>query len=191
MSSFHAPQQTTPNRTTGILRGGPLAAGIEVGVVVTEEHNMSARPSETALESGAIVSEHIIIDPASVNITFEVPNSGDGPTIAKDVFEALKTALEGRNPVELLTEHFIYENMALTRLTPVHQAPFRGRLQCTASLRQIKFNKIAIVGKAPAKLSGKTKKTASAQENAGVQAPRPVNKSLLEKIRDGVARRAP
>lgn len=188
--------QDSSQTSSGVLRGGPLVAGVEVSVRYTESHTLSATVSQQTLESGAKVSDHVILDPTKVDIDFEVTNVGDGPSVAKDVFETFKKMLQEREPVELITEHFIYEQMVLVNLSPVHEAPFKGRLRISATLEEVKFVKIEVVGREPRVLAGKksgtsgtksqkdtTKKTASAPVNAGTVEAKPVkNQSVLDRM---------
>ena len=176
-------QQDTIPTTTGILRGGPLVAGIEVSALLSEAHSLTAQTTQQALEQGSIVSDHVIIAPYSVTITFEVSNAGEGPTIAKDVFETFKEMLEKRELVELMTEHYIYDNMVLTGINPVHSAPYRGRLQCTATLQRVNQIKLQIVGREEKNMKG-PKKPAAAEQNAGQQNPVDVSKSNAAAIQD-------
>ena len=177
-------QQDTPARSTGVLRGGPLVVGVEVSVVTSEAHTITAQATKQSIESGAEVTDHVIIVPPSVAITYEVANTGDGPNVAKDVFETFKTMLEKRELMELITEHYVYDNMVLVSLTPLHAAPYKGRLQCTATLQRVNQVKIAVVGRDPKNLGkGSPQKTAAAPTNAGTQNGKPVRQSYAEKIR--------
>lgn len=168
---------------SGVLRGGPLVAGVEVTCLISENHTLSAQVTQQALESGAIVSDHVIIEPYTVSCTFEVSNAGLGPMIAKDVYGTFKNMLEQRQPVTLMTEFNVYQNMVLTSMTPVHEAPFKGRLYCTVTLQQVNFVKVETVGKEETQLepasgqdgrTGATNKTASAEVEGGTQNPKDI-----------------
>lgn len=178
-------QETIPE-STGLLRGGPLVAGVEVTLVRDEAHNLAAQVTQIPMESGAQVSDHIVLEPLAVTIGYEVSNVGEGRQQAKDVFETFKNILEKRELLELVTEHYVYANMALVSVSPFHSAPYKGRLQFTANLQQINFVEIESVGKAPAKLSGSgsTQKTASAEVKDGEQNTPEVTQSALKKIKD-------
>ncbi len=180
---------------SGVLRGGPLVAGVEVTCLVSENHTLSAQVTQQALESGAIVSDHVIIEPYTVSCTFEVSNAGLGPMIAKDVYGTFKNMLEQRQPLTLMTEFNVYENMVLTTMAPVHEAPFKGRLYCTVTLQQVNFVKVETVGKEESQLepvgggqngrTGATNKTAGAEVEGGTQNPKSEG-SGLKKIKDGI-----
>lgn len=178
--------QNTARTLRGVLRGGPLIAGVEVSVRYSESHTLNASATRQTLESGAKVSDHVIIEPYSVSVSFEVTNTGDGPAAAKDVFETFKRMLEQRERVELITEHHIYDNMVLTGLGPVHEAPFKGRLKCTANLVQVKQAALEISGRIPqilsSSLNGIIQKTAAAAVSGGAQEGKTVVRSLASKI---------
>lgn len=184
MSFLATTQQNTIPSITGILRGGPLVAGVEVSVVLSESHTLTAQPTKQAIESGAQVSDHITLDPYSVAIVYEISNAGEGPMIARDVFETFKTMLEKRELIELLTEHFVYDNMAIISLTPMHAAPFKGRLQCTVTLQRINQIKLETVGRSAAK----TTKTGSAETNGGTQTTSEPKPSWVEQTRRKLAK---
>ena len=180
MSFLPTAQQNQTPTTTGVLRGGPLVVGVEVSVIVSEAHTLSAQATKQSLESGAQVSDHIILEPPSVSIVFEVSNAGDGAQAARDVFDTFKAMQEKRELVEVITEHTIYDNMALVSLSPVHAAPYKGRLQCTAVLQRINQVKIEMAGRSPKTLKGSSAKTGSAEVAGGTQNGKPPKKSWLK-----------
>jgi len=179
MAFLDTTQQNPVPTTRGVLRGGPLVAGVEVSVMLSESHTLNANATRNALESGTQVSDHVIIDPYNLAIVFEVSNAGDGPMVARDVFDTFREMLEKRELMEVLTEHTIYDNMVLVGLTPLHAAPFKGRLQCTATLQRINQVKFQMVGRAANKVKNKS---ASGQVQAGTQNTIPVedNGSLMQ-----------
>ena len=88
--------------------------------------------------------------------------------------------------LQTITEHYTYDNMALVSLTPLHAAPYKGRLQCTATFQRVNQVKLQTVGREEKKLapskSGSPGKTAAAEVNAGTQKAKPVEKgSWMEK----------
>lgn len=169
---------------SGLLRGGSLVVGVEVSVITSEAHSLQATATKQSIESGAQVTDHIILTPPQVAITFEVANVGDGPQIAKDVFETFKAMMEARELLEVVTEHYVYDNMALVGLSPMHQAPYKGRLQCTATLQRVNQIQLQVVGRVPKKLSKDgAGKSASAPVDAGPQIPDPPKVSWLEQTR--------
>ena len=183
-------QTGAPQNTSGLLRGGPLVAGVEVSVLVSESHNLTADATKISLESGAQITDHVLVDPAEVSVVFAMTNVGSGADTARDVFETFKRMLAGREIVELATEHHVYENMVITGVTPLHQAPYRGALTVTLRLRQIHFVRLESVGREPRNLAGKTAKTASGPVNAGKQDVVQVKQSRAAKSLDALAGRS-
>lgn len=186
MSFLPTSQQSTLPNSRGILRGGPLVAGVEVSIVISEAHNISSTATRTALESGSQVTDHVILDPIVVAVTFEVSNAGDGRNVSKDVFATFMDLRNKRTVLEVLTDHAAYDNMVIVGLTPLHQAPFKSRLQCTATLQQITQVKIETVGRDLKQLSKDASKTASSQVNSGTQQGEEITESLIRKIKNKV-----
>ena len=166
----------------GLLRGGTLVAGVEVTVLLNETHNLTAQATKQALESGAQVTDHVIIAPASVTIGWEISNAGEGAMAAKDVFETFKTMLEARDKLELITEHFFYDNMVIVAVSPAHEAPYKGRLRGVVTLQQISEVQLETVGRVPIKI-GKNK-TMDVEIEGGQQETKPPNKSMRKKIEE-------
>ena len=176
MSVF--PQQSDSTSGTYALlvggdRKGALRLGIEVSVLLSESHNLSANPTKLSLESGAQVTDHVIVNPAEVSVVFQMSNVGNGTDEARDAFETLKKLMEGRTLVDLVTEHHLYKDMVITSINPTHQAPFKGRLDFTVNLQQISFVNLQSVGRDPRVLEGgKIEKIMSPPVNAGPQDPK-------------------
>jgi hypothetical protein len=175
-------QKGAPSTSPGLLRGGPLVAGVEVSVLISESHNLTANATKLSLESGAQVTDHVIVNPDDISVVFAMTNAGNGADAARDVFETFKKMRDDRELVELTTEHHVYENMVVTAITPMHQAPYKGALNVTIHLQQVNFVQLQSVGRDPRNLSGTTSKTASPPVNAGQQAPKPVSGTLLDKM---------
>lgn len=176
--------QSFLSQGAGLLRGGTLVVGVEVSIITSEAHSLQATATKQSIESGAQVTDHVILTPPQVAITFEVANTGGGAEIAKDVFETFKSMLEARELLEVITEHYIYDHMILIGLSPLHQAPYKGRLQCTATLQRVNQIQLQVVGRVPKKLSKDgAGKSASASIDAGPQVPEPPKVSWLEQTR--------
>lgn len=161
-SKLFTSQEASPT----LLQQGKLLAGVPIAVLQTESHNFTANVPKIALESGAQVSDHMILEPPTVTVSFVITNAGDGKQRATDAFNAFKKMMDERQLVEVVTEHMIYTDMVLTSLTPMHSAPYKGALTCSATFTKINFVKLESAGQAP-KNGSKTSKTASAQKNGG------------------------
>lgn len=170
--------QTGIRYASGLLRGGPLLLGVEVSVLVSESHTLSASPTGLALESGALVTDHVIVNPAEVSVVFSMANAGGGTNAARDVFETFKAMLEGRELVELTTEHHVYENMVITGLSPMHQAPYKGAFTATLNLRQINFVSLDTGGRTSLGLGTITARTGWPVVNGGTVEAGPIRVSL-------------
>lgn len=162
-------QTGAPHQSNGLLRGGPLVAGVEVSALLSEAHNLSATATKLSLESGEQVTDHVIVSPDDISVVFTMSNAGTGADAARDAFETFKKMRDERDLLELVTEHHVYENMVIVGFNPMHQAPYKGALNITLHLQQINFVELQAVGRSPQNLNDKTSKTAAAKTNAGQQ----------------------
>ena len=166
-------QQTTsqvgaPQGSAGLLRGGPLVAGVEVSLLLSEAHSLKSSIVQTALEDGAVVSDHVILSPVEVTVDFAMSNAGNGADQARDVFSTFKRLRDERTVLELITEHTVYENMVITSVNMTHQAPHKGALNINITLVQLNFVELRVVGRSPTVLGdGHIAKTMARQENGG------------------------
>ena len=109
--------------SAAIVRKGVAIAGIQVSVKKSEAHTYTSQATELAMESGATVTDHVILKPVTLAVTVAMTNAGDGRDAARDAFESFVEMRKIREPVEVITEHAIYTNMVITSLTPTHSAP--------------------------------------------------------------------
>lgn len=162
----------------GLLKQGTVVAGVPVSVLTAESHTFTANVPKIALESGAQISDHMILEPAQVSVTFSMTNAGTERQRARDAFDAFKQMMDSRQLVEVVTEHKIYTNMVLVSLTPMHSAPYKGALTVTATFQQINFVQLQSAGQSPRK-GTKASKTASAQQKGGQVEPKTYKRSGL------------
>lgn len=159
------------SQDAGILRQGSVVAGVAVSVKEAENHTFSSQMTDLALESGAVVSDHVIRSPDQLSVTITMTNTtvNGGNFSAFDQFYEM---LNSREPVEVITEHWIYTNMVLINFTPNHNAPFRGSFSAECVFKKANLVTLNVVGKSSGKLKGTAKKTGSGAVNAGtVEAP--------------------
>lgn len=147
-----------------IARPGNNVAGIPVSVKESESHAFTSTPIDTAVENGAILTDHVVVNPVEVEVVFDMVNTrsllsyfGTAST-AFDAFEYFESLLSNRELVTLITEHKVYANMLCIDFTPSHVAPFKGALKCTARFRQINFVTILSSGRQESQLGSGAKK---------------------------------
>lgn len=121
--------------------------GVFVEILQGEDHSRTAQMTEHVVETGRVISDHIILKPRMVTIRCEetnVPVSGESPkdTVRK-IYNKLEIMWVKREPVKLYTTHFTYENMVLTNLSSLHNAPFKYKLNFIATFTQINKARIS------------------------------------------------
>lgn len=167
----------TANTPATLYSGGMEIAGVRVTVKESEAHNFSSQPTQIALESGAIVSDHVIIQPPVLTVTLTMTNVADGVSVGRDAFATFYSAMQNRTLFDLITEHTYYKNLIIKNFSPVHRAPFKGAYQATLTMQVINFVELQSIGRSPAKLAKSVKKTASSAVESGKAAAKELTKT--------------
>ena len=110
-------------------------AGIPVNVITQEQYIYQADITTNPIESGAKLTDHVILNPLKVSINFEVVNFPDMDQ--KYVFGLLETMFKNRQTTTLLTRHKQLENMIMTGFQPTNSLPNWGGFRARAEFQQI------------------------------------------------------
>ena len=161
-----------------------FVAGIPVTVRTQEAYQWRAEATRHAIESGAVYSDHVILEPLRVDLYFEVSNILPGAAqYACDLFAQM---FQRRLPVDLLTEFRKIPNMIMVQFRVENSAPFWGKLVAQATFDQI--NTVTLETQAadlmptPISSTPDNSKSAETPTNTGTQTPEP---SLLHDIFSG------
>lgn len=149
-------------------------AGITVDLIISEDHTLSSNPTNIALEEGAIVTDHVILQPTTVTVTFQMENyDGENEPAAgenaKTAFASFSKLQQTRELVELVTAHAVYKDMLLSELTGQNTAPVNGRLQGTAKFVQISKVKLEKTSIPAGSTKKRYSKTATTNVTGGTQ----------------------
>ncbi len=142
---------------------------IAVDVHKSDNHILSSEVTDHTLESGAVVSDHVISKPRQLSIIFEQVNTKDGLARAIKVWQEIRNVERARMLVTAVTEHDTYNHMVFDNVSALQTAPMKGALQFSASLKAINSVQLAVV-KIPESILAKdgTSKKASSEISAGV-----------------------
>lgn len=164
----------------------PFIAGIPVSTRSQEAYMYQADITKHAVESGAILSDHVILQPVRLDLAFGISNWEPG--YAEYAFDLLEALWRSRSPIELITEHKRMPDMILTSLQADNSAPQWGVLNCRASFQQLKFVTLESVKFPAAKVATEeetggpsTPKSAETKTDNGKQSPRTSSLSTLWK----------
>lgn len=119
----------------------PWVVGVPVSVRKQESYVLQADITTHAMEQGALLSDHVIIQPARVDLVFEVSNWEPGH--GEHVLDLFEDMFRSRALVELVTEHKKLENMVMISFQSDNNDDVWGALKCTASFQQVRFVEIA------------------------------------------------
>ena len=161
-------------------------ADIPITVIKQEGYNYSSDATQYPIESGAIISDHVILRPLRIDISFEISNMDFNEAgYALDLFEELWML---RVPLELITYHKKIPNMVLVNFQASNTVPEWGKVAGRATFQQVGLcSSTTITGaqrevKPTEKTSGSdVEKSAEPAKDKGVRAP---SKSLLKKGSD-------
>lgn len=124
---------------SGLLLG--LITDVPVSAKFAEQHGITATPANFALENGSIVSDHIVLNPRTIEIPYEI-NNQDVPGLsyglkAAALYNILRFNLTNRGLYTIVTRHVLYLNMALIDAGAEHVAPAVGTIRGVAKFQQI------------------------------------------------------
>ena len=183
LSNIQQPTSATQQYTT--QNPAAFVAGIPVNTRKQESYTYKAEATHHAVESGVLLTDHIILQPIIVDVSFEISNwDVDRPKHALDLLEAL---WQSRTPIDLLTEHKQLADMVLTSLEVDNSMPEWGKIACSATFEQLKYVTLETVAFPPAKVAPTAKtsgpdasKSAETKTKSGQQQPKEV--SLFKKL---------
>lgn len=167
---------------------------VRLDAAVREEHVASARVTESPVESGAKVSDHVFLEPETLNIDgvitdtpvylhpasaneddglLTVPLASSGSR-AIDAFEALRRLLSNREPLTVVTGLRVYSNMVMTNLNVPREPESGLALRFSCELRQVQIVQSQTIP--PNKAAPKKKKKAQKTAKRGKQSTKEVSK---------------
>ena len=145
-----------------------FVAGVPVSVRQQETYTFQSDISNHAIESGAALTDHVILQPVRVDLSFEVTNWEAGQ--AEHSLNLLEELWRSRALIDLLTEHKKISDMVLINLQADNCVPNWGRLAYRASFQQIKFVTLQ-TSKFQAKKVAHTEKTGGPDTSKSNEAP--------------------
>lgn len=137
--------QSSLNELVGIVKT------ITPDVRKSEVHKLRSNVTETAMEDGSIVSQHVIQRPVEITLQFEETNAGKmisniiGAGLSllgakrETTFDKLYEIWEQKIPVQIVTEQKIYNNMVIESMPIIHKQPYKGALQIMCDFKQLNF----------------------------------------------------
>ena len=117
-----------------------IADAIPMHVISQEVYEMQAEVTQHAVESNVVFSDHVIIKPLLVHLTFAVTNIDGLGRNAQQSQTSLDCAIEvfkSRQLFELQTTHKLLDNMVCTSITPENNVGAWGALQFNATFQQV------------------------------------------------------
>lgn len=137
---------TAAKMATTALVGNLARNEITPDVRKGETHKYSSMVTETAMEDGSVISQHIIQKPIEISLQFEETNAGK--TLAKvldalgviettPTFDKLVDIWKRKIPVKIITEQASYDNMVIENMPIMHSKPYKGTLKIMVDFKQL------------------------------------------------------
>lgn len=169
-----------------VIFSGDKITEFPADVVTSEDHSLTGTVSSFAMENGVQRSDHAVLNPDEITISFELSNNEDNGdelgTRAGLLFDTLRAARKSRDLFDVLTKHRLYEQMIISDIQANHSGPFTGRLICAVTFIEFPETELAETVVPEGVLKSEINKTASSQVDAGrVDAPE-ANTSFLKQI---------
>ena len=106
---------------------------IPVDATFAEFHDLGGESSEYSREDGALAADHIILAPVKLDIICSVARQDRAST----TIDQLLRIRGGRGVYEVLTDHVLYDNMALLAISWGNEAPLTGRAELTLHFKEM------------------------------------------------------
>lgn len=157
----------------------PFIAGIPVSARQQEAYTYQSDITQHAVEAGALLSDHVILHPVRIELSFSISNWYGREGYATYGFDLLESLWKSRTPIELLTEHKRLPDMVMTNLQADNSLPQWGALSCRATFQQLKFVTLETIKFPASKVAPEeqtsgpdTPKSAETKTDKGKQTPR-------------------
>jgi len=146
-----------------------FVAGVPVTVRTQETYSYDAEITETAIEDAAIISDHIILHPIKIDLSFELSNWTPGQ--AAYSLDLLETMWKSRVRLDLQTEHKKIKNMVLEKLSVVNSAPVWGRLEFKATFKQVSDASLPTITMTASQVQHQPEKTSGPEVTKSAEPP--------------------
>lgn len=166
-----------------------LFGAIPVNVRTQEVYTYSTEITKHAVEDGTIYTDHVILQPVQIDLSFEISNMD--PDMIKYSFDLLVQMRNQRAPLKLLTEHQIIPNVILLNLKLMNSVPLWNTIVVQASFQQLSLVRLAKVDfpinkvEYPDVIEGQTRppdpdvsKSLESPVNIGLKVPEPAQSVL-------------
>ncbi len=131
------------NEQVSVFRTGQSTIPtVVVDALVGESHTAENKVTELPIESGSPLTDHVIIQPDTVEISAEISNfDGIGKSLngerAKTAWQQLKKLRNDRVLLDITTQHELYTNMVILSVTAEHVVPYTGRMSFVAKFQKV------------------------------------------------------
>lgn len=166
----------------GFRNEGATALALQLDATISENYYLNSTPTRSEVEDGAIISDHVTLNPEKLAIEGIVSDTPvsilrtlSGATIlskpSQDAFNFLQGLWRSRAPFDFVGGFQVYSKMVLTNFNPVRTPKTGSVLHFTAVMEKIKIVSSEIV--VEQKIKDSSKKRGGPKSSKGTQKPFP------------------
>ena len=113
--------------------------------VLHADHNSSVTVTEHAVQTGAVISDHAIIDPQEISLEIGMTDvkGGDGSSV--QAYQQFLSVMRQREPCTVVTRLGSYQNMVLTSISAPDDYTTMKALKATLIFKQVRIVSVATV----------------------------------------------
>ncbi len=125
-----------------------ILTDVPVDTKFSEHHGITATPARFALENGATITDHIVLNPQTLEVPYILTNNDTPLNISTPLgssygirsatlYNILRNNLRNRTLYTIVTRHVLYQNMALIDSGADHVSPETGTIVGIAKFQQV------------------------------------------------------
>lgn len=122
-------------RPTNIRNPLHYLTNIPISTIQQEAYTFQSDATRYPIESGAILSDHVILQPIRVDLSFEVSNWENNT--AKEALDAIENAWRYREPVDLITSQRLIKNVVMVNFNGSNSLPEWGKIAARVTFHQV------------------------------------------------------
>ena len=136
------------------------------------DHNSSVTVTEHAVQTGAVISDHAIVDPQEISLEIGMTDTKGGDGSSAQAYQQFLSVMKQREPCTVVTRLGTYQNMVLTSISAPDDYTTMKALKATLIFKQVRIVSVATV-KIQDAVSGSKPSTGSPSQPATPETQKP------------------
>lgn len=174
-----------------------MVGSVTVDAMIVEQHSFSSTPTEIPIETGAVVTDHVVNNPDVITIEGfigQAPFGGAGIGLSrvKQAHNTLKQLMKARLPISIITGLDVYNSMIITNYDVPRDVDTGADLHFTLTAQKIVQVSSQNIAASVDILNNPSAGQLGDTVNAGIQAKEEAQSNILvedmvQKVKNGEA----